>query len=58
MFEEIKLYHNEEAVQQYLKNRAAFPSGMLNQKYGKDRLRTMYKKDEKILKLAEAGGKQ
>lgn len=41
-----------------MKNRAEFPLGMLNQKYGKDRLRTMYKKDEKILKLADAGTKQ
>lgn len=51
------MYHSEEAVQQYLKNRTEHPQGMLNLKYGKDRLRTMYKKDEKILKLAEAGGK-
>jgi serine/threonine protein kinase len=56
LYEEIKLYHNEEAVKHYLSMRAAHPEGILNQKYGKDRLRTMYKKDEKILKLAEAGG--
>lgn len=55
LFEEIKLYHSEEEVQKYLQNKAAHPEGILSQKYGKDRLRTMYKKDEKIIKLAEAG---
>ena len=58
LFEEIKLYHSEEAVEKYLKEKAAHPEGILNLKYGKDRLRTMYKKDEKILKLAEVGTAQ
>jgi len=53
LFEEIKLYHSEPAVQQYLAQKAAHPEGILSQKFGKDRLRTMYKKDEKILKLSD-----
>lgn len=57
LFEEIKLYHSEEAVQKYLADRTAHPQGILSSKFGKDRLRTMYKKDEKVLKLSEAGPK-
>ena len=57
LFEEIKLYHNEEAVQKFLRDRADHPQGILSLRFGKDRLRTMYKKDEKILKLGEAAPK-
>lgn len=58
LFDEIKLYHNEVAVKKYLDDKAAHPRGILSQRFGQDRLRTMYKKDEKILKLAEAGDKK
>lgn len=58
LFNEIKLYHSEEEVARYLADKAKNPGGVLGQKYGKDRLRTMYKKDEQVLKLHDAGAKK
>jgi len=45
IYNEIQLYHSETKVNDYLKDKEASPNGVLNKKYGKDRLRTMYKKD-------------
>jgi len=46
IYEEIQLYHDEAAVANYLKNRQDHPNGILYQKYGKDKMRTMYKTGE------------
>jgi len=46
VYEEIELYHSEEAVNSYLKNRQEHPNGVLFQRYGKERMRTMYKTGE------------
>lgn len=35
IYEEIMLYHSTKAQKRYLKNRKKFPSGMLDQKFGK-----------------------
>lgn len=51
ILEEIQLYHDETAVNNYLKLKEQNPEGFLWRRYGKDRLRTMYKYD-KTLKLA------
>jgi hypothetical protein len=48
IYEEIQLYHDESAVDAYLKHKAAHPEGGLFQKYGKERLRTMYKNDKQL----------
>lgn len=52
IFEEIELYHSETARQAYKLNKKEHPGGILNRRFGKERLRTMYKKDEKILEHA------
>lgn len=44
MFDEIMLYHSDEAAFQYIENKKKFPDGMLQQKYG-TRLRKAYKKE-------------
>ena len=49
IFEEIKLYHDQAEIDQYVQNKKNFPKGVLNQRYTKDRLRTMYKQDPTIL---------
>lgn len=36
LFNEIKLYHNEEEVARYLADKAKNPGGVLSHKYGKD----------------------
>lgn len=46
IFEEIQLYHDEQAIDSYLKLKAQYPEGSLFKRYGKDRLRTMYKQDK------------
>lgn len=56
IFEEIKLYHEEEAVKEYEENKVNFPIGILNQRYGVERLRTMYKKDNDIIALVSVEG--
>ena len=45
IYEEIMLYHEEEAVQRYIQLKSESPDGILQFRYGKDRLREMYKKD-------------
>ena len=42
MYDEIMLYHSDEAAFQYIENKKKFPDGMLAQKYG-TRLRKAYK---------------
>lgn len=49
IYEEIKLYHDQAEIDQYIENKKNFPRGVLNQRYAKDRLRTMYKQDPAIL---------
>ena len=39
------LYHEEEAVQRYIQLKSESPDGILQFRYGKDRLWEMYKKD-------------
>ena len=56
IYEEIQLYHDEAAVNNYLKLKAENPDGHLWRRYGRERLRTMYKHD-KELKL-QAGDKK
>jgi len=46
IYEEILLYHDDKTVDDYLEKKAQHPDGCLWQKYGKDRLRTMYKHDK------------
>ena len=48
IFEEIKLYYEESAVENYMQQRQEHPDGILWRKFGKDRLRTMYKKDKEL----------
>lgn len=43
IFDEIMLYHDEEYVKEYLKNKAEFPEGALFKKYGKDRVKKKFK---------------
>ena len=57
IFEEIQLYHSETARQAYKLNKKEHPEGILNRRFGKERLRTMYKKDEKILEHATSVNK-
>ena len=45
IFEEIKLYHSDEANAEYQRNKADHPHGVLHTRYPKERLRTMYKQD-------------
>ena len=49
LYEEIMLYHDEAAVTKYLKVKAEHPDGVLHTRYGKDRLRTMYKGDQELV---------
>ena len=44
IFEEIMLYHDEESVKTYLKNKSEYPEGVLFKRYGKDRIKKKYKK--------------
>lgn len=43
IFDEIQLYHSQIAVDKYLNDRREHPNGILYQRFGKERLRTMYK---------------
>lgn len=52
IFEEIKLYHDQDAIEAYQENKQKYPNGTLNKKYGKERLRTMYKQDPKVIAMA------
>ena len=51
IYEEIQLYHDESHVNNYMKIKEQNPEGWLWKRYGRDRLRTMYKND-KQLKIA------
>ena len=51
LYEEIKLYHGEEDKARYEELKAAHPEGSLHLKYGKNRLRTMYKQDPQVLAI-------
>ena len=42
------MYHNEAAVNDYLQTKKEHPDGYLWRKYGKERLRTMYKNDKQL----------
>ena len=42
------MYHNEAAVNAYLQTKKEHPDGYLWRKYGKERLRTMYKNDKQL----------
>ena len=44
IYDEIMLYHDEEAVKSYLKHKQEFPEGVLFKKYGKDRIKKKFKK--------------
>lgn len=46
IFEEIQLYHSEEAVNNYMELRKTHPNGVLFQRFGKERMRTMYRTGE------------
>lgn len=49
IFEEIKLYHDDEAKTEYESLKKTHTQGHLHTKYPKERLRTMYKQDPGIL---------
>lgn len=51
IYEEIQLYHDESQVNNYMKLKESNAEGCLWKRYGRDRLRTMYKND-KQLKIA------
>jgi hypothetical protein len=61
IYQEIKLYHEESAVEDYLKNKRDYPQGVLYKQFGKERLRTMYKADKlepsKLNQTAASAGK-
>ena len=46
IYEEIQLYHDESQVNNYMKQKEQNPEGYLWKRYGRDRLRTMYKNDK------------
>ena len=56
IYDEIKLYHDQSALDEYEENKVKFPLGVLNQRFGKERLRTMYKQDPSIIAIASAEG--
>lgn len=49
IYEEIMLYHEEESVKQYLKNKSEYPEGVLFKRYGKDRIKKKFKKWELMI---------
>lgn len=54
IFEEIKLYHEPEAIEEYERLKVSHPTGHLYTRYPKERLRTMYKQDPSILAIYQA----
>ena len=44
IFEEIMLYHDENSVKQYMKDKNENPEGILYKRYGKDRIKKKFKK--------------
>lgn len=55
IFEEIQLYHSEEAMAAYLERKRTQRHGM-HTRYPKERLRTMYKQDPSILSIYSQRG--
>jgi len=53
IYEEIKLYHSQEAIDEYEGLKVSHPTGHLHTRYPKERLRTMYKQDPTILSIFE-----
>ena len=51
IFEEIKLYHGQEGVDESESLKQRSPKGHLYTRYPKERLRTMYKQDPSILAI-------
>ena len=51
IFEEIKLYHGQDGVDEYESLKQRYPKGHLYTRYPKERLRTMYKQDPSILAI-------
>lgn len=49
IYEEIMLYHDEAAVSNYLQIKEECPDGYLWKRFGKERLRTMYKNDKELI---------
>ena len=43
IYEEIMLYHSDENVRQYLKDKADNPKGILYKRFGKDRIKKRFK---------------
>ncbi len=43
IYEEIMLYHDEEAQKKYKADKEANPNGILHLRFGKERLRSKYK---------------
>lgn len=44
IYEEIMLYHDENSVKQYMKDKKDNPEGILYKRYGKDRIKKKFKK--------------
>lgn len=44
IYDEIMLYHDENCVRQYLKDKQDYPEGVLFKKYGKDRIKKKFKR--------------
>lgn len=49
IYDELCLYHDQSAVDNYLKQKETMPDGCLWKRFGKERLRTMYKKDKELV---------
>lgn len=56
IYDELMLYHDEGVVNNYLKLKEQNPEGYLWRRFGRERLRTMYKYD-KELKISDSKGK-
>jgi hypothetical protein len=44
IYEEIMLYHDDESVKEYLKNKKETPDGILFKRFGADRIKKKFKK--------------
>ncbi len=44
IYEEIMLYHDEKLIKDYLSNKAENPEGILQKRYGKERIKRKFKK--------------
>lgn len=51
IYEEIQLYHSDESMEAYKRDKEENPKGKLHTRYPKERLRTMYKQDPSILSI-------